>query len=162
MSFVTQSDIRAAQGDRPTHAPQHRRMVDCDNLRSATASPSTQGRQMRRRQFITLVGSAAAVWSYSARAQQRMRRIGVLMAHLDTDPEFQDYLGAFREGLQKLGWTEGRNIQIDVRWGALTTRKGGNDRRRNLSPFGLISLFRKTRHQLQQCFSKRVRSLSFS
>ena len=48
-----------------------------------------------------------------------MRRIGVLMAHAESDPEFQAYVTAFREGLQKLGWTEGRNIQIDFRWGAL-------------------------------------------
>jgi putative ABC transport system substrate-binding protein len=56
-----------------------------------------------------------------ARAQQteRMRRIGVLMAHAENDPEFQTYMAAFREGLQKFGWTEGRNIQIDSRWGAL-------------------------------------------
>jgi putative tryptophan/tyrosine transport system substrate-binding protein len=53
-----------------------------------------------------------------------MRRVGVLMAHLESDPEFQDYLGAFREGLQKLGWTEGRNIRIDVRWGALDDAEG--------------------------------------
>lgn len=46
------------------------------------------------------------------------------MAHLESDPEFQDYLGAFREGLQKLGWAEGRNIQIDVRWGALDDAEG--------------------------------------
>jgi putative tryptophan/tyrosine transport system substrate-binding protein len=48
-----------------------------------------------------------------------MRRIGVLMAHAESDPEFHSYLAAFREGLQKLGWTEGRNIRIDSRWGAL-------------------------------------------
>jgi putative ABC transport system substrate-binding protein len=48
-----------------------------------------------------------------------MRRIGVLMAHAESDPEFHAYLAAFREGLQKLGWTEGRNIRIDARWGAL-------------------------------------------
>jgi len=48
-----------------------------------------------------------------------MRRIGVLMAHAETDPEFQDYLTAFRDELHKFGWTEGRNIRIDARWGAL-------------------------------------------
>jgi putative ABC transport system substrate-binding protein len=79
---------------------------------------------MRRRDFITLLGGAAGVLSQSARAQQRMRRIGVLMAHLESDPEFQDYLGAFRDGLQQLGWTEGRNIRIDVRWGALDDAEG--------------------------------------
>jgi putative tryptophan/tyrosine transport system substrate-binding protein len=79
---------------------------------------------MRRRQFITLVGCAAAAWPHSARAQQRMRRIGVLMAHLESDPEFQDYLRAFREGLHSLGWTEGRDIRIDIRWGALDDAEG--------------------------------------
>src|SRR5262245_44048601 len=66
-------------------------------------------------------GAAAAAWPLAARAQQgeSMRRIGVLMAHPKSDPEFQTYLAAFQEGLQKLGWAEGRNIQIDSRWGAL-------------------------------------------
>jgi putative ABC transport system substrate-binding protein len=75
---------------------------------------------MRRREFITLLGGTA-IWPLTAHAQQpdRMRRIGVLMAHADSDPEFQDYVAAFREGLQKLGWTEGRNIRLDFRWGAL-------------------------------------------
>jgi putative ABC transport system substrate-binding protein len=76
---------------------------------------------MNRREFITLLGGAAAAWPLAARAQQgeRKRRIGVLMAHAENDAEFHDYLSAFREGLQKLGWTEGRNVQIDSRWGAL-------------------------------------------
>ena len=79
------------------------------------------GAPMRRREFITLIGGAAAAWPLAARAQQpeRKRRIGVLMAHSENDVEFHDYLSAFREGLHKLGWTEGRNIQIDSRWGAL-------------------------------------------
>jgi ABC-type uncharacterized transport system substrate-binding protein len=77
---------------------------------------------MRRRDFIkSVVGSTAVIWPRAARAQQteRMRRIGVLMAHTENDPEFKDYLDAFRQGLQKLGWIEGRNINIDTRWGAL-------------------------------------------
>jgi putative tryptophan/tyrosine transport system substrate-binding protein len=76
---------------------------------------------VRRREFISLLGGAAAAWPLAAGAQQgeRKRRIGVLMAHAENDAEFHDYLSAFREGLQKLGWTEGRNIQIDSRWGAL-------------------------------------------
>jgi putative ABC transport system substrate-binding protein len=78
-------------------------------------------RHTRRREFITLIGGAAVGWPLAARAQQpdRKRRIGVLMAHAENDTEFRDYLSAFREGLQKLGWAEGRNIQIDSRWGAL-------------------------------------------
>jgi putative ABC transport system substrate-binding protein len=70
---------------------------------------------------LTTGKSRAAAWPLAARAQQseRVRRIGVLMAHPDTDPEFKAYVGAFREGLDKLGWTQGRNIHIDFRWGAL-------------------------------------------
>jgi hypothetical protein len=48
-----------------------------------------------------------------------IRCIGVLMAHRESDPEFQDYLEAFRQGLQRFGWVEGRNIRIETRWGAL-------------------------------------------
>jgi putative ABC transport system substrate-binding protein len=72
---------------------------------------------MRRRALITLLGGAA-VWPLAARAQQgeRARRIGVLMAYADSDAEAQAWVAAFREGLQKLGWTEGRDVAIDVRW----------------------------------------------
>jgi putative ABC transport system substrate-binding protein len=75
---------------------------------------------MRRREFISFLGGTA-LWPFTVHAQQpeRVRRIGVLMAHAESDPEFEAYLAAFREGLQKLGWSEGRNIQIDTRWGAL-------------------------------------------
>jgi putative tryptophan/tyrosine transport system substrate-binding protein len=73
---------------------------------------------MRRREFITLVGGAAAVWPLTARAQQldRVRRIGVLMAYAESDPEAQAWFAASREELQKLGWVEGRTIRIDIRW----------------------------------------------
>jgi putative tryptophan/tyrosine transport system substrate-binding protein len=75
---------------------------------------------MRRRDFITVVGSAAA-WPLIAVAQQsdRMRRIGVLMGFAESDPEGQALVAAFREGLEKLGWAEGRNVRIDYRWTAL-------------------------------------------
>src|SRR5262245_4694676 len=75
---------------------------------------------MKRRTFITILGGAAA-WPLAARAQQaeRGRRIGMLMgAFAESDPEGQAFAAAFREGLQKLGWTEGRNIRIDARWAA--------------------------------------------
>jgi putative tryptophan/tyrosine transport system substrate-binding protein len=75
---------------------------------------------MRRRDFIAVVGSAAA-WPLIAVAQQsdRMRRIGVLMGFAESDPEGQALVAAFREGLEKLGWAEGRNVRIDYRWTAL-------------------------------------------
>jgi putative ABC transport system substrate-binding protein len=72
---------------------------------------------MRRREFITLLGGAAA-WPLSARAQQpgRMRRVGVLMNLAEDDPASTPRLVAFQQGLQKLGWTDGRNIHLDVRF----------------------------------------------
>jgi putative tryptophan/tyrosine transport system substrate-binding protein len=74
---------------------------------------------MRRREFITLLGAAAA-WPLAARAQQgeRMRRIGVLMNLAADDAEGQARLAAFLRGLQQLGWIEGRNAHLDIRWGA--------------------------------------------
>jgi ABC-type uncharacterized transport system substrate-binding protein len=75
---------------------------------------------MRRREFITLLGGAAAAWPLAARAQQRerMRRIGVLMPYTATDPQMQIRNAAFLQGLQQLGWTVGQNVQIDYRWSA--------------------------------------------
>jgi ABC-type uncharacterized transport system substrate-binding protein len=77
-------------------------------------------RHTRRREFITLLGSAAA-WPLAARAQQpgRLRRIGVMMSYAERDPEGEAWVAAFREGLRKLGWVEGSNIWIDYRWGAV-------------------------------------------
>jgi putative ABC transport system substrate-binding protein len=75
---------------------------------------------MRRREFITLLGGAAAAWPLAARAQQgeRLRRIGVLMNGAADDPEGQARLIAFVQALQQFGWTDGRNVRIDTRWAA--------------------------------------------
>jgi ABC-type uncharacterized transport system substrate-binding protein len=72
---------------------------------------------VRRREFITLLGGAAA-WPLAARAQQNFRRIGVLMTLPENSQAGQAWVAAFKDGLQKLGWSESRNIQIDARWGA--------------------------------------------
>src|SRR2546429_7249217 len=76
-------------------------------------------RHTRRREFITLLGGAAA-WPLAARAQQadRVRRIGVLLGFAADDPEGQTRLAAFAEGLEQLGWTFGGNVRIDTRSGA--------------------------------------------
>jgi len=71
---------------------------------------------MKRRKFITLLGGAVA-WPLAARAQQpeRVRRIGVLMGLAENDPEGQARVAAFRQGLEQLRWTDGRNARIDYR-----------------------------------------------
>ena len=75
---------------------------------------------MRRREFITLLGGAAVAWPLKAHAQQpeRMRRIGVLAPNAPDDAEAQTRFAALRQGLRRFGWIEGRNLQIDARWGA--------------------------------------------
>jgi len=75
---------------------------------------------MKRREFITLICGAAAAWPLAARAQQtdRVRRIGVLMSTAADDAEGQARLRAFVQGLQELGWTDGRNVRFDYRWPA--------------------------------------------
>ena len=75
---------------------------------------------MQRREFITLLGGTAAAWPLAARAQQpnRMRRIGVLVGWAENDPDIQVQLAVFRQGLERLGWTEGRNVRIDYRFAA--------------------------------------------
>jgi hypothetical protein len=84
---------------------------------------SGQGQRMqfdrlRRRDFIALLGGAAA-WPLAARAQQfdRLRRVGVVMGYPESDPAAQAQVAAFRQELRRLGWEEGRNAQIDVRFG---------------------------------------------
>ena len=80
---------------------------------------------MRRREFITLLGGAAFAWPLAARAQQPdgSRRIGVLMGFPESDSQAQRYIAAFRDGLHKLGWTEGRNVRIDTRWATPAERE---------------------------------------
>jgi putative ABC transport system substrate-binding protein len=91
---------------------------------------------MRRREFITLVGGAAAVWPIAARAQQpeRMRRIGVLMAPTEDDPEGGAQLSGFTQGLAALGWIDGRNLRMEVRWG------GGDANRARILAKELVDL----------------------
>jgi ABC-type uncharacterized transport system substrate-binding protein len=94
------------------------------------------GWRMQRRQFITLLGGATAAWPLAARAQQagRMRRVGVLMAFNEIDPEAKGYLSGFTQGLAELGWTDGHNLRMDVRWG------GGNVNRMRMSAKELLDL----------------------
>jgi ABC-type uncharacterized transport system substrate-binding protein len=75
---------------------------------------------MKRREFITLVGGAAAAWPLAARAQQPkpMRLISVLMGYAESDSAAQSWLVVFRGELSRLGWTEGSNLRIELRWGA--------------------------------------------
>ncbi|MEA3068445.1 MAG: hypothetical protein QOK41_1852 [Sphingomonadales bacterium] len=75
---------------------------------------------MRRRAFVTLLGGAAAAWAIAARAQQaeRVRRIGVLIGGDESDPDRRSWLAELQKALQKLGWTDGRNIRMDLRWAA--------------------------------------------
>jgi putative ABC transport system substrate-binding protein len=77
---------------------------------------------MKRREFITLLGVAAAAWPVAARAQQaeRLRKVGVLIPYAADDREARARLAAFLQALQQLGWADGRNVRIDTRWG------GGN------------------------------------
>jgi len=80
---------------------------------------------MKRREFITLLGSATAAWPLVARAQQsdRIKRVGVLIGFAENDPAVQSWLAAFRGALAKLGWTEGNNLRIELRWASYDSDK---------------------------------------
>ena len=80
---------------------------------------------MRRRSFIKLLGGAAASWPITARAQQgeRMRRIGVLMNASSDDAEGRGRVAAFQQALQELGWTDGRNVRLELSNGIRTVRR---------------------------------------
>src|SRR5262249_43076513 len=94
---------------------------DARNRNSGHAArPRRRGDRVKRREFITLLGGAAATWSLAARAQQgeRVRRAGVLMNFEAGDPAAQTRLTHFLQKLRELGWSDGRNMRIDIRWGA--------------------------------------------
>jgi putative ABC transport system substrate-binding protein len=75
---------------------------------------------MKRREFVAAVGGTVVTWSFAARAQQpaRMRLIGVLVGNAESDGIAQSWLTVFRGALTKLGWTEGSNLRIELRWSA--------------------------------------------
>src|SRR3954449_11187841 len=94
------------------------------------ASPTARRHSARinRREFITLFGGTATLWSLAARAQQadRKRRIGILMTIAANDPEAQARIVVFAQALQALGWTDGRNARIDIRWSTARVDTGVN------------------------------------
>jgi hypothetical protein len=105
---------RAADQARPGGESQGRG-GDRAHRAAALSGSRRPGDRVRRRAFITLVGGAAAAWPLAARAQQ-MRRIGIMIALPEGDPELKKWLTAFRQRLEILGWSEGRNVQIDYRF----------------------------------------------
>jgi ABC-type uncharacterized transport system substrate-binding protein len=87
-------------------------------IRSSSPLTMLLSRHTRRRQFMTLIGGAAAVWPLAARAQQgsAMPRVGALFGIAENDPEGRNRIDAFRQGLEKLGWVQGKNLHIEARW----------------------------------------------
>src|SRR5262249_32871385 len=104
------------------YRPRRLRASSRDGDDGVNRPPSTLtmllSRHTRRREFITLASGAAATWTFAASAQQpdRLRRIGVLIGFAENDPAVQSWLAAFRGALTKLGWTEGSNLQVELRW----------------------------------------------
>src|SRR4249920_1581502 len=93
-------------------------MGPCYRCPALNSAPRPMTKSLLRREFVTLMGSAAVAWPFAARAQQseRVRRIGVLMYLAADDAEGQARLAAFTQALQQLGWSDGRNLRIDTRW----------------------------------------------
>ena len=100
------------------------------SFQSIQSWPLSLGADMRRREFVRLLGGAAAAWPLAALAQQteRIPRVGALIPYADTDPEAQAQMAVFRDALDKLGLAPGRIVQLDERWtagdfGMLTVRE---------------------------------------
>ena len=105
--------------------------------------PEPRGQAMKRREFITLLGGAAAAWPLAAWGQQgqQMRRIGVLLNAAAGDPDFQAWVGAFLQALQELGWIDGRNVRIDTRWATEQCRPKFANRRQSWPHLRLTSFW---------------------
>jgi len=107
---------------------------------------------MNRRAFIAGLGSAAA-WPVMAGAQQPdgIRRVGVLMGFPENDAQAQTYMAAFRDGLHKLGWTEGRNIKLEIRWATHADADARRDFAKELVALRPTSFFRIQHQQQPHC-----------
>jgi putative ABC transport system substrate-binding protein len=97
------------------HASPYRQPAPCCRLTASAGADGSEG-SMRRRDFIAGLGGAAAAWP--VRAQERVRRIAVLLVAARDDAEYQARIGAFQQALALLGWNIGRNVRIDIRWAA--------------------------------------------
>ena len=119
---------------------------------------------MRRRDLLALLGTAAALRPRAGAAQEpdRMRRIGVLMAYGESDRLQQTYVAAFREGLRKLGWTEGDNIRIDYRWAALDAGAVQRFAKELVKPHPDLIISDNTPTNFRPCCNRPALSRSFS
>ena len=110
---------------------------------------------MRRRAFIAGLGGAAVGWPLAARAQERVRRVGVLMHTTPDEPELQARISALSQGLQEAGWSVGRNVRIDVRWSGGDFERVRTDAKElvSLGPDVLVGGVGPTAQALQQASS---------